>query len=160
MTALWLPVDIVSKKQVVGTWWISTFVKMSHQVLILAMNVATYVNWSTKLYKHRLWQKYVTWEHAQLTNVRLWQLHLQHQTSSACCVLKQYQLVLGEIIVIIINSVKSARTVASLQHHNHHMPCASIFNRHRSGVQSSQSCSRLTIRQLAVGDQWSCLLDI
>ena len=46
----WLPVDIVTKKQVIGTWWISTFVKMSHQILILAMNIATYINWGTKFH--------------------------------------------------------------------------------------------------------------
>ena len=91
--ALCLPVDIVSEEQVVGTWWISTFVKMSQQVLVLAVNVATYVNRSTKLYEHRLREKYVAWQHAQLTNVRLRQLYLQsditgytlERTKSASC---------------------------------------------------------------------------
>jgi len=71
LSALCLPVDIVSKEQVVGTWWIPTFVKMSQQVLVLAVNVATYVNRSTKLNKHRLREKYVARQHAQLTNVCL-----------------------------------------------------------------------------------------
>ena len=48
------PIYIVTKKQVIGTWWISTLVEMPQQILILAMNITTYINRGTEFNKHRL----------------------------------------------------------------------------------------------------------
>ena len=56
---------------------------MPQQVLVLAMNIATYVNRGAKFNEHWLRQKYVTRQHAQLTNVSLRQLDLRQRTPLA-----------------------------------------------------------------------------
>lgn len=71
-----LPVDIITKKEIIGVGWIAALVKMPEQILVLAMDVSTDVDRRTQLHHHWLLQENLSWQRTQLTNMSLWQLDL------------------------------------------------------------------------------------
>ena len=48
------PVNVVTQEQIVGLWWVSQFVKMSEQILVLAMYVSSYVHRGLQFQQHGL----------------------------------------------------------------------------------------------------------
>ena len=73
----YVPIDVVPEKEVVCVWWVTRLVKVSEEIVELAVDVTHDVDGCLQLQEHRLLQEHFPGHHAQLPDLVLRKTHLE-----------------------------------------------------------------------------------